>query len=553
MYLGLDVGGTHTDAVLLDEKGVKSTYKAVTDHANLLLSVQKALQEVTKNINPKDIRRINLSTTLSTNAIVENRIEDVGVFVSSGPGIDPESFRIGESYFVLDGSIDHRGTVVKAIEDVGLERALAECKKKGIKVFAAVTKFSTRNPGQERKIEEKLKGISDFTTLGHRLSGQLGFPRRVATAYFNSATWRIFRGFADAIEKGIRGLGIEAEINILKADGGTMPLSMAHDIPVESILSGPAASVMGIISLCHITEDSIILDIGGTTTDIAIFASGAPLIEREGISLASHPTLVRSLKTKSIGMGGDSALTAANGIVKAGPERRGPAMADGGDQPTLIDALNYKGIIDYNDKGRSVQGIEELAKKSGLSPKKLADAAVEYALGAIKSAVDVMLTEINEKPVYTIHEMIEGKRIVPSRVYCMGGPARAFMELLSDRFSINVTVPKNYEVANAIGAALAKNTFEVELFADTSNGVLTVPNLNITMKVTAKYDLGEAERDAKKFLAEHLKSLGVSVDDKDMEITEASSFKMVQGFSSVGKDIRVKCQIRPGVVMDLTE
>jgi N-methylhydantoinase A/oxoprolinase/acetone carboxylase beta subunit len=547
LYLGLDVGGTHTDAVLIGEKGIISNYKAVTDHDNLLLSVRKAIEEITRGVDHKSIKRINLSTTLSTNAIIENKLENVCVIASAGPGIDANNFKIGDFYYIVDGSIDHRGTEVKRIDMAEISRIAGEASRKKIKVFSVITKFSTRNPEEENEIAEKIKPVSDFTSVGHKLSGQLSFPRRIVTAYFNSAVWRFYNAFSDAIDAGLHELGIEAEVNVLKADGGTMPFSVSREVPVESILSGPAASVMGIVALCDITRDAVVLDIGGTTTDIAIFADGAPLIEKEGISLQSYPTLVRALKTRSIGVGGDSAIHVFGKDVSIGPDRKGPAMAAGGKEPALVDALNFRNIIGYLDTEASRKGISDLAKKSGIDPVKLADAAFQFAADRIKSEVDGMLEEIHNRPVYTIHEMLEGKRIKPAVLYIMGGPAEAFRDKLAGAFGVEVVIPKNYDVANAIGAALAKTTIEIELFADTGRGILLIPNIGVRQSIASAYTLKDAEKDALRYLKEHLSALNVSVGDRDMEIIESSSFNMVEGFYSAGKDIRVKCQIKPGV------
>ena len=547
MHLGLDVGGTHTDAVLIEKGKLVASYKAVTNHEDLLSSVTSALDEVTKKSTKNKIERISLSTTLSTNAIVENILEEVGVIVSSGPGIAPENFGIGR-FYVIDGSIDHRGTEIKKLDEQELKAAVTDLGKRNVKVFAAVTKFSTRNPDQESLIAGNLSGIADFTSQGHAISGILSFPRRIATAYFNSAVWRLHNRFADAIGEGIKKIGLGAGIFILKADGGTMPLARSRLMPVESILSGPAASIMGIIALCDISDDSIILDIGGTTTDIAIFASGAPLIEKDGIPLASRPTLVRALKTRSIGIGGDSELRIENGKVLAGPARKGPSMADGGSVPTLIDALNVSGAISYRNKENSLKGMQALAGRNNSDAKSIAAEAVEYAVGRIKGEVDAMILEINEKPVYTIHEMLEGKKITPKMVYVMGGPAKAMEKLLSSRFQLDVIVPKNYDVANAIGAALAKTTHEIELFADTGKGVMLIPNIGIREKVTQKYSLEDAEKQAKKYFTDFMAKTGITLADRDAEITESSSFKMVSGFYSSGRDIRVKCQVKPGVM-----
>ncbi len=118
------------------------------------------------------------------------------------------------------------------------------------------------------------------------------------------------------------GLG-HIKVNILKADGGTMPLNLSRRVPVQSIFSGPAASVMGIIALCNITHDSIIYDIGGTTTDIAIFAGGSPLIEQEGIHIGSHPLCkaLKSTPSESVGIQPYQYLTAASGSDPTASDR----------------------------------------------------------------------------------------------------------------------------------------------------------------------------------------------------------------------------------------
>lgn len=550
MLLGIDVGGTHTDAVIIGEGGVAASYKAVTDHSDLLGSMTLAIREVVKQSSADKITSINLSTTLSTNAIIEDKVEQVGVFVSSGPGIDPANFKIG-SYYILDGSIDHRGEVRGQLDAKSLERHIKSCAADGIKVYAAVTKFSTRNPIQENAIKSALANQSDYTTTGHLLSGTLSFPRRVTTAYYNSAVWRIYNNFADAMEKTISNLGIKSRVNILKADGGTMPISVSRNFPVESILSGPAASVMGIIALCDITEDSIIIDIGGTTSDIAVFAGGSPLIEKSGIKINHHPTMVRALKTRSFGIGGDSAIKADKGIITAGPERRGPSMAEGGSHPTLVDAMNFLGIIKYSSVDKSTSGINALSSKAGIDAGRLAQSAVDWALEKIKSEIDAMLEEINSRPVYTIREMIHGREIKPKKIYLMGGPAAGFASPLKKKLSLETAVPENYAVANAIGAALARTTIDIELFADTGRGVMLVPNLNIAEKIGSGYNIGNAESDARKYLEEYIKRIGGDSAGHEIETVESSSFRMINGYYSAGSDIRVKCQVRPGAVLNL--
>ncbi|MFV0421200.1 hydantoinase/oxoprolinase family protein [Oleidesulfovibrio sp.] len=550
MYLGIDVGGTHTDAVVLDaEKNIITSAKVPTLHHDLLASVTGALEAVLQHVPAADIKRLNLSTTLSTNAIVEGKTEDVGVLVSAGPGIDAENFRQGGFYYTLSGSIDHRGKEIAAIDPSELAAVAQNCCDSGIKVYAAVGKFSTRNPEHEQRIADEVLGCGDFVSMGHRLSGQLSFPRRVATAYYNSAVWRLYNRFADAIERSAREKGITAPVHILKADGGTMPLSVSRQVPVESILSGPAASVMGIVALYDIREDAIILDIGGTTTDIAIFASGSPVIENDGIAVGSYPTLVRALRTLSIGIGGDSRLRVAAGAVRVGPDRSGPAVANGGKQPALMDAMNYLGVAQAGDVEASKAAIGQLASLWDMYPDKLAQDALDTALAAIASAVQRLLDEVNSQPVYTIIELLEGAVLNPGRVFVMGGPAAAFAPLLRTVMNKRVDVPQEHAVANAIGAALTRTTAELELFADTEKGRMFVPTLGLRRDVSSRYTLNEAIADARKFLVEHLEFLGVTACEADVDVIESGSFNMVDDYGGRGRNIRVKCQVRPGISM----
>jgi N-methylhydantoinase A/oxoprolinase/acetone carboxylase beta subunit len=548
MYLGIDVGGTHTDAVVLDaQKRIQAWAKVPTLHHDLLSSVTQALDSVLQSVAAQDIVRLNLSTTLSTNAIVESKTEDVGVLVSSGPGIDPENFRQGGFFFPLSGSIDHRGKVIAAMEQDELAAAVRRCCDSGIRVYAAVGKFSTRNPDHEETMAHEAMQCGDFVSMGHRLSGQLSFPRRVATAYYNSAVWRLYNSFADAVESSARAKGVTAPVHILKADGGTMPLAVSRRMPVESILSGPAASVMGIVALYDIREDAVILDIGGTTTDIALFASGSPVIENDGISVGSYPTLVRALRTLSIGVGGDSRLRIAAGAVRVGPDRSGPCVANGGTHVALMDAMNYLEVAAVGDVEASREAVRQLASLWDMYPEKLAREALDTAVNTICAAVDRLLDEVNAQPVYTIIELLDGVKLNPGRVFVMGGPAAAFAPLLRNVMNRRIDVPRDHAVANAVGAALTRTTAELELFADTEKGLVFVPTLGLRRETPLGYNLDDAVADAGRYLTESLAGMGIHIRPEDVDVLEAGSFNMVDMYGGKGRNIRVKCQVRPGI------
>jgi N-methylhydantoinase A/oxoprolinase/acetone carboxylase beta subunit len=548
MLLGIDVGGTHTDAVLINDSGIASTFKVPTEHENLMVSIEAVLDAVCADVDPFEIERVNLSTTLTTNAIVEGKIAPVGVLVAGGPGIDPSHSMVCPDFHVLSGSTDHRGSTVDPLDKTQLAEAAAMCRSKGIRAYAVVGKFSPRNPDLEKSMAEAVRDGADVVTMGHELTGRLNFPRRIATAYYNSAVWGMFDGFSEAVSTSLQRRGIQAKMNILKADGGTMPLGLARRHPVESILSGPAASVMGIISMCDIALDSIILDIGGTTTDIAIFASGAPLMEMDGISIGSYPTLVRALLTRSIGVGGDSALSVLGEEVHVGPRRVGPSLAQGGEQPTLIDAFIYQGKSDVGDVQRSRELFATWATQRSIQPEFLAQKAVDTGVNKIVEASRELVATINAKPVYTIHELLEDARIVPKKVYVMGGPAKVFQDPLYKAFKLSVSVPEHYGVANAVGAALTRTTHNVELFADTERLRMHIPSIGLSKAIEADYDLDEAQRDARVHLLNHLRQEGIPSREENIEITHASSFNMVDGMRLAGRNIRVKCQIKPGIL-----
>ena len=346
----------------------------------------------------------------------------------------------------------------------------------------------------------------------------------------------------------LQGFDIEAEVNILKADGGTMPMARALETPVQSIFSGPAASVMGILAITRTDTDSLILDIGGTTTDIAIFAGGQPLLEREGISIEGRPTLVRAIHVESIGIGGDSLLQVEQAAVLVGPQRLGPCMARGGALPTLMDAFNVLNLAAFGDVERSAQGVEALAARSGMTGRQLAAKAVDTALNAISAKIEDLIALVNSRPVYTIHEILEDRPIAPAQLIIIGGPAAVFQELLRTRLGMEVVVPPLYEVANAIGAALTRSTAYLDLTADTAKGKVSVPRLAIYRSIPRSYDLDTAIGEARSLLIGDLEQAGVSISPEEVQITQADSFNIVEDFYTAGRNIRVVAQVQPAVI-----
>jgi hypothetical protein len=394
-----------------------------------------------------------------------------------------------------------------------------------------------------------LAPFGDIVCQGHALSGLLNFPRRIAAAYYNAAIWRLHNAFADAAAAALQEAGIRAPLFFLKADGGSIPLAASRARPVHSLISGPAASAMGLLALTDSDEDAVLLDIGGTTTDIALYADGSPVLEREGMIVRGRATPVRALAASSIPVGGDSALSVAEGQVRVGPARHGPALAFGGSVPTLLDALNMpEGALSGNVRA-SREGLAALAAEHGLQAQELAREAVQSALAAIARAVGEQLERINSRPVYTLAALLADRRLAPKRVFLVGGPALLLRPLLEKELGLPVQCPPHTDIANAVGAAVSLPTTALELFADTARKQAFAPVLEKTWPVDRSYSLEQAEDDARRLLREQLaaESGGHSPEEQEVDVLESALFATLGAHGQGARDIRVICQARPGI------
>lgn len=549
MIIGLDVGGTHTDSVLIGKDCIIREVKVPTDTSNLFESVWTALEEVTRDIPPGEINRLVLSTTLTTNAIAEGKLVEPGMIICSGPGISPECFRTNQHYYSVEGSINHRGREIQTINITEIESVASLLRAKGIRHVGVVGKFSARNPKHEIQIQQELGEGFDYVVLGHRLSGSLSFPRRIATTYLNAAVYPVYSKFFKAVQDSLKRKGLTIPIHILKADGGTMSLEASLAYPGQTILSGPAASVMGSLPFSSTTEETLVLDIGGTTTDMAVLIRGVPLLDPVGIELGGYKTLIRSLKTHSIGLGGDSAVRIIDGKLKIGPDRQGPAMAYGGPEPTPTDALFVLGKMTGGNAEASREGIRPIAQQLGVSLEEASTLIFDEACYKILEAAAVMISDINSKPVYTVHELLEGYQVRPSEILVLGGPAPYFAFRLAALTDFQVHVVPHWHVANAVGAALARSTCEVTLFADTERGIALAPEEGFHRSIPRDFDAKKAKQMAFELLKNKCLAEGASDDDElEMEIVEEAQFNMVRDFYTTGRNIRVKVQVKPGLI-----
>ncbi|MGV8073983.1 MAG: hydantoinase/oxoprolinase family protein [Syntrophobacteraceae bacterium] len=548
MIIGLDVGGTHTDAVLLGQDCLLRQVKVPTDPDNLFASVWTAIEEVTKEIPPGIIKRVVLSTTLTTNAISEGKLVESGMIVSGGPGISPECFRTNSHYYIVSGAINHRGREIQPIDTQEIETVASLLHSKGIRNVGIIGKFSTRNPKHEIQIREILGSAFDYVVMGHKLSGSLGFPRRIATAYLNAAVYPVHKRFFEAVRDSLHNKRLAIPIYVLKADGGTMSFQASLELPGQTILSGPAASIIGALPFSHKGSETLVLDIGGTTTDMALLVDSTPLLDPIGIELGGYKTLIRSLKTHSIGLGGDSTVRIVEGKVIIGPDRHGPAMAYGGPSPTPTDALFVLGKVTSGNVEASRRGFLPLAEQLRITLEEAALLVFDQACHGILDAAAGMIADINSKPVYTIHELLKGYQAKPTELLVLGGPAPYFADRLAVLTDFNVRVVPQWGVANAIGAALARNTCEVTLFADTERGFALAPEEGFLQPIQGDFDATKATEMAKELLRNKCLQEGFCETLPEMEVVEHAEYNLVRNFCTTGRNIRIRVQVKPGLI-----
>ena len=542
MLLGIDVGGTFTDAVLLNGSEIAAQAKTPTTHEDVLQCILQALDMVLpkhqEEINK--IERVVISSTIVTNALTEDKLDPVFLAVITGPGMNVTHKFPVAPYFV-SGYVDHRGKITAQI-DWTKHRDLLN--RRGANSVCAVSgKFSVRDPQLEYELEHELKqnGYSKIF-LGSELSGELNFVRRTNSAYFAGAVYRIFKNFAGKIQRAMAERGICAPVHVLKADGGTLPIEAAINQPVEAIFTGPAASVLGIEALAAPTVNSISLDVGGTTTDIAFWKNGLPLMARKGAVVNGYPTAVRAFHMRSVGIGGDSAITKTEDGYRVGPMRQGPAAAVGGTKATLSDALIVAGYVSFGDASKSLAAIAAL----GGEPKEEAQKIVQAAVDTIRTTVAEMLDEWAKQPVYTVDDVIRGTEFVPEQLIGVGGGSLGLIKALGEDMELPVDIPKGAVVANAIGAAVARPTLSAGLRADTTDGFYIIPESGTRERLPRGFNEQKAENILSDWLREQ--TADWQLPDQETELISCEHFRTVHSYYDTGDIYSLRMQLKPGIL-----
>ena len=341
LALGIDAGGTYTDVVLVERArgNVIAQAKSLTTSQELSVGIARALDTL-QIPDRQAIHSISLATTLATNAIVENKGGRVGLLLM---GYDRKMLAqfdlLGNLPVVerkaLRGRLDEQGHEVEPIDEAEALDALQQMRGR-VEALAISGYFSVQNPDHERRLKDLASQTLGVPVVcGHELTGRLDAVKRAVTACLNARLLPVLSALVDALESCLRQRGITAPLWMMGGEGRLLSAPEVRLRPVETILSGPAASV---VMACVTTgvSNGIVIDMGGTTSDIAVLRGGHPGVSANGALVGGWPTSVGAVDVRTCGLGGDSHIQLLSGRLKIGPRR---AM------PVCLAAVEYDGVL----------------------------------------------------------------------------------------------------------------------------------------------------------------------------------------------------------------
>ncbi len=352
--LGIDTGGTYTDAVLIDNDGgeVLGSAKSLTTKQDLSLGIKEAIQGVLKGRKQSDtnktINLVALSTTLATNAIAEGHGAPVSLLLI---GYDQELVRqynfqknlATQDVVYLKGGHDIQGNERQVLDESGARQAI-EARRDKVSAFAVSGYFGAFNPTHELRVQQLVRSLTDLpVTCGHQLSTRLDSIRRATTVALNARLISLVQDLIAKVRVALDQLSIAAPLMVVKGDGSLVRAEWAMQRPVETVLSGPAASALGAYRLAG-SNDGWVADVGGTTTDIIALKQGRPDINPEGANIGGWQTMVEAVDAHTVGLGGDSHISLdEEGKLIIGPDRVVPLCILTGDHPQVLEKLHPQG------------------------------------------------------------------------------------------------------------------------------------------------------------------------------------------------------------------
>ena len=362
--LGIDTGGTYTDAALVDHTTgqVLSAAKALTTRIDLSIGIGQAIDRVFGQSGapaPGSVGLVSLSTTLATNAIVEGQGSPICLLlIGYDPGLIAqygfEGELVTDDVVYVAGGHDIHGNEAAPLDEEALRKAVLSHRDR-VEAFGVSSYFGVRNPAHElraRELIEELCGLP--VTCGHDLTTRLNSVRRATTVALNARLVPLLRELIEKLRQALAERSITASLMVVKGDGSLVRAEWAMQRPIETILSGPAASTVGAWHLAGQNGASVedgglwVVDVGGTTTDIAILRDGRPRLNPEGAQVGRWRTMVEAVDVHTVGLGGDSHVRLdEERRLLIGPRRVVPLSLLASQYPQIRDELRNQAAVPH--------------------------------------------------------------------------------------------------------------------------------------------------------------------------------------------------------------
>ncbi|HIV98818.1 MAG TPA: hydantoinase/oxoprolinase family protein [Candidatus Ornithospirochaeta avicola] len=492
--MGIDVGGTHTKAVAIDNEtheiiGKSSVKTTHDDKRGVAAGVVKSFENCLKenNIKPEDVIFVAHSTTQATNALIEGDVAKVGVLGMAKGGL--ESFLAKRQTKLADIDLGNSKKIsivndflsTKKMTDDDVEKSLDKLQADGAQVIVSSMAFGVDNGEPEKLVYEAATKRNLPTTMASDITKLYGLTRRTRTAAINASILPKMLDTANSTEASVREAGVTVPLMIMRGDGGVMEISEMKKRPVLTMLSGPAASVMG--SLMYLrASNGVYFEVGGTTTNIGVIKNGRPAIDYSIVG--GHATYISSLDVRVLGVAGGSMVRAnKSGVVDVGPRS---AHIAGLDYAVFTDPEKIKGpkVEFFSPKPGDPDDYVRIRLEDGsavtitnscaanvlglVKPEHFSYGNVEAAKKAMQALADYcgttvedIATQIMERAYAKIEPVIldlaEKYKLEKDQISLVGvgGGAASLIIYFSNKMGVKYSIPENAEVISSIGVALA--------------------------------------------------------------------------------------------------
>ena len=492
--VGIDVGGTHTKAVALDNETQviigQSVVMTTHDHEmGVAAGVIECFENCLTNnqIDPDDVVFIAHSTTQATNALLEGDVAKVGIIGMSGGGLEgllaKRQSNVNDINLGTGRKIQttHTFLKLKEVDEKRVESAIEKLKQEGASVIVASKAFGVDRIKEELIVQQVVKKNNMLVSVASDITKLYGLTRRTRTAAINASILPKMMETANSTEISVRHAGIDVPLMIMRGDGGVMGIAEMKKRPVLTMLSGPAASVMGALMYLR-ASNGIYFEVGGTSTNIGVIKNGRPAVEYTVVG--GHRTYINSLDVRVLGVAGGSMVRAEkHNLIDVGPrsahiaglkyavytpleeivdpelEFFAPKAGDpsdyvriklaSGKRVTITNscAANVLGLVketdySYGFKESAVRCMKPFADYIGVSVEEAARQILQKAFEKIEPVIEEL----------TLKYRIERDQIT---LVGVGGGAAALLPYTAQAMQLNYSIPKNAEVISSIGVALA--------------------------------------------------------------------------------------------------